>query len=272
VTIFIGGASRTGTTLIQGLICSDEKTIPATAESGYFRKLMEAYIFGLLVWQKETDFYFDSVEEYIALNRKSVGAYFEHLEKRYGAEKIIVQKEPKLTVYFPEIMQLVDDCKFIVMVRDPRDAIASEKVHMQKLYESHQKKHSHNIKESVNTYLNTYNRLFENKKILASNMLFIHYEHVVRTPRQVLQKLRDFTSLKLTIDPTTQGWETTRDKRLSSASVLDGKPISDASIGRYKENLTESETDTLMKIKEKVNSLFGFNVYLADERTLMAEQ
>jgi hypothetical protein len=248
---------------MQGLLCRDTQTIPATAESGYFRKLMEAYVFGLLVWQKETTFYFDSPEEYIALNKQMVGTYLQHLRKRYGQDKIIVQKEPKLTIYFPEVMQLVDDAKFIVMVRDPRDAVSSEMRRLQKLCDMHQKKYVRDIKACIHTYLEAYNRLFENRDSLKERLLFIGYEELVRQPQKALHKIRGFTGLEMAID-TSGGWETTRAQELSSASPLDGQPISDSSIERYKDYLTDNELGVLMNVKDRINALFGFNVYCAE--------
>ena len=41
--IFIGGAMRSGTTLMQGIICNDTQTFPMTAECYYLQFLMELY-------------------------------------------------------------------------------------------------------------------------------------------------------------------------------------------------------------------------------------
>ena len=48
--IFIGGALRTGTTLVHGLLCKDDKTFRMQKESSYLRFLLNTYVEGKRLW------------------------------------------------------------------------------------------------------------------------------------------------------------------------------------------------------------------------------
>ena len=98
--IFIGGHPRTGTTLMQGLVCNHPDTISVTRESQYFRVLVGAYRLGAIGYESsQTSDYFDSLEALTEFHRQLTAPYMQHILKRFGdhPDSIIVQKEPWMT-------------------------------------------------------------------------------------------------------------------------------------------------------------------------------
>ena len=101
--IFVGGGRRTGTTLLQGLICQSSETIAVTNECSYFRKLIEAYELRMKRYAVHTHDYFDSKEDFSAYHKNLTDKYLHYVQNRFGKGKLIVQKEPRLTRYFKDI-------------------------------------------------------------------------------------------------------------------------------------------------------------------------
>ena len=147
--IFIGGAPRTGTTLLKGILCNDNETFPVIRECTYLRYLISAYSQGKFLWDYHTYDYFDSKEDFQNFHREIIDKYFNHVYSRFGQNKVMVQKHPGLAIHFPDLDELYpDECLFILMIRDPRDAIASFlKINRDKGY---------TVKSSLDAYMEPY--------------------------------------------------------------------------------------------------------------------
>lgn len=242
--IFIAGGPRCGTTLMQGLLCKDDETIPMTKESTYFNFLMEAYQKGKFMWNNHTHSYFKDKMEYMGFNRFITDNYFRQVYSLYPAD-VLVHKHPGMTKTFPDIMELYPDSLFIIMLRDPRDAIAS--------YLKIKRDEGYGVDYFVNMFIGEFQQYmdFIKTKGHMPNTLYVRYEDLLLNTEWQMEVLRDFTRLLLDFDPTKNGWESNRVGGEYSTE-LDGKPIDASNIGRYKENLTEDE---LMYIQSRMNEI-----------------
>ena len=259
MTIFIGGYARTGTTLMQGIICSDKRAFPITKESWYLSGLINSYIQGLNTWIEHTDDYFNSLDDYFYFHQQIIHKYIEYIRSRWGDGKI-VQKCPAMTILFPELFDFIQDSVFVVMVRDPRDTIASKITWG--LRSTNQRQNVHNV---LKEYEFRYQRIWEFREKFGHRLLFVHYEELIYNNSSVMNVLRQLTQLQLPIDPLRDRWEHKRDPRTqSSASQLDGHPISDKSIGSYTKVLTPEEILVIEDRASYLNSSFGSDIYLAD--------
>ena len=261
MSIFIGGYARTGTTLMQGIVCSDETVFPATREASYFRGLVAAYRNGLHHWDVHTGDYFDSKEAFRDFHRALLERYFAHLHRRGDTDREIVQKDPTLTMFFPEILELVPDSRFIVMTRDPRDTIASQLRRAEKSGLDLPR----NVGSLMKEYVKLYQAVAGRKQDFADRLLYVRYEELVRDPGPVLDELRRFLGLEIPFDPA-GGWDTKRRADEESGSLLDGRAISSARVGAYREVLTPGEIQLIGQVADQVNRMFGFDVYLAEPR------
>lgn len=253
--IFIGGAARTGKTLLKGILCKDKETFPVIRECTYLRFLINAYAQGKMLWEQHTYDYFDSKSHFANFNKNLLDEYFNYVYKRFGPDKILVHKHPALIQYFPELNELYPGmCKFIVMVRDPRDAIAS--------FLKIKRDEGFNVTEFTGQFISSYTNFMQWYNIVndKSNVLFIKYEELLTDTNMVMQKLRDFTGLELDFDPTIEGWDS---KRGSSeyASVLDGKPIDPSNIGKYVYQLDKDELKFIESHRKEINDIIGFDIF-----------
>lgn len=264
-TIFVGGQSRSGTTLLQGLLCNSDATIETTAECSYFRHLIQAYaatMEGPLRLHAED--YFNDESEKIDVTRKIITPYFVHLRNRFG-DKIPVQKEPQMMGYFPELALLMTNAVFVATFRDPRDVFTSQSLRLQKRGETEISYRAWEQSELARLL-----RMLQGKAILKDRMFFVRYESLCANPQKCLAELNNHLNkrdYKLKLHKMKDfSWQNKRNDQYETVSELDGKEASTKSIGNYKDVLPNDVLDIMMTqlnpfLKEKT----GFEWFCADD-------
>ncbi len=122
---FIGGCPRAGTTLLQSILCSDDTVNPLIGEVGYLYHLVNAYKTGKIDFDRQGKYYFSNLVELRKFSAELANKFLEHTRKRYSNATHIVLKYPLIAELFSDIYELVEDVKFLLVIRDPRDTIAS---------------------------------------------------------------------------------------------------------------------------------------------------
>ncbi len=257
--IFVGGHSRTGTTLMQGQICKSAETMDVTKECSYLRALVEAYELGLRWFKAHTDDYFDTTEDLTAFHRSILEQYFSHLTTRFGGRGRIVQKEPRLSPYFPELAYLMPNAKFVYMTRDLRDIIASQQSRSEKVGGQV------DIAYEINRFMTAHRRVTSVPNLLRDRILFVRYEGLVFHPMETLQTVFAFLGLPWEAAMEETSWTTKRPRFDDSASALDGKPIAASSVGRYQSVLSPALIEEFAKERENLERAIGFDCYVDAE-------
>jgi len=129
-TIFVGGSQRSGTSMLLRLLCTHPTCNRPAKESSYLRTLLQAYRHGRNDFDNDTQAYFHSFESFKQFNQTIVNTIVENLAelnpKTPDVEvDTVVTKEPHMTMFFPELHELLPAAHFVLIVRDPRDIIAS---------------------------------------------------------------------------------------------------------------------------------------------------
>jgi len=221
-TFFVGGSQRAGTTLLQQLLCQDKTVNPMTREASYFRVLVQAYQYGKHDFTHDTRYYFDTPGELLDFHRKIIAGFIEHARGRFPGVSGLVLKDPLLTMYFPEVSELLDDALFIIILRDPRDVIASMVRVGDKLAAEGE---SHFFQQRDMKLLSSHYKKFYIPALTCKavefkkRLLVIKYEDLVSHTGKILEILRRFTKLELP-------WKST--------DILDRGNIDDQSAGRYR--------------------------------------
>ena len=122
--IFVGGAPRSGTTLARAILnahpeiaCGPElRAFPALAR--LYRETVAAMGPTL-----ETHYFF-SAADLKASFRDLIGSFLKPFHERSG-KRFIAEKTPANALYFRELHLLFPESRFIHVVRDPRDVVAS---------------------------------------------------------------------------------------------------------------------------------------------------
>jgi hypothetical protein len=146
-----------------------------------------------------------------------------------------VEKTPKTETYPEEMNELFPDAKFIQMVRDPRAVIASRK--QWNIKEKGHYTEAHRLAREWNRCAREIPRLRRD----SGRFLIVHYEDLVREPRQMLLEICRFGGFEFSesmLRPTRAGsrWQ---GNSAYYYKALDG--ISTAPVDKWKDCLTEDE-------------------------------
>lgn len=271
--IFIGGSQRSGTTLLTQILGQDTSANPALAECAYFRSLLQAYSATRRERADEIPFYFDSQEHFRQFHRQILKQFLEHTQKRYAPAEHLVLKEPHLTLFFPELYQLFPEAKLIMMMRDPRDTLASMYKVRQRIEKSGA---SHpltqmSLAQMVQHYLDFYVPTFTSQDAAyKEHCPFIRYEDLVSAPENLIETLRKLTGLPLDNfdwkQPMTRihPLKEQGNQRVSPwRTELRHQPLSAQNIGQYKA-LFKTEEIRLIESHPGVRAIFDMFAYQAE--------
>ena len=265
--IFIGGAARTGTTLLQSILCSDPSTNPLISEAVPIRYLLDAYKKTINNYHAFPKMYFDDLQDITSIYSNSIEMILNELRKKYECN-VLVLKEPALTKYFPDLFNVVENVRFFSMIRDPRSTIASMVRWGEKMKQRH-KKHffqDKDMRRLSKYYLDFYVPLFKNNDAnFIENIKYLRYEDLVMYPDNILEVIRNFSGLELhDYDPNEKWTRTKLDFEDKSSPMHDavtelyGEPISSSRVDTYRDVLNDNDIAT---IEQKCSLIFRYFEY-----------
>ncbi len=260
--IFVGGAERTGTTLMQLLLCQGAGTNPFVREANYFRRLVEAYAEARTLaytWD-----YFDSVDDLRQYHAGLTRQFLDRTRARFPGTVHLVLKEPTLTQQFPALAELLgDEARFVCMVRDPRDTIGSllTVAERQAAAGAGDAISRDRLKDFCARYRSFYLPLFQTPdRRFPERIIWVKYRDLVLTPGLVIDGLEQRLGLDLSrarrpgpMDTGGIDFSSEFERRSPWHSALYGKAITAERVGTYKTKLTRQE---IAFIEEDLKDLF----------------
>ncbi|MFY9809970.1 sulfotransferase family protein [Aquabacterium sp.] len=270
--VLIGGAMRSGTTVIHRALCTGENTNPYISESWFLLDVMRMYKWNLTRYDVRNADQFGSMENFREVVFDNYRKYVMLISAKYNDPEVMVLKHPELTRYFNDISDYFEDWKFVVIVRDPRDVIASIK-RVQKRHQESGLRTPQTELRSIADFCREYMSYYSSVDFarLKGRYIFLKYEDFVMNSTDQLTKVAMFTGarydagrvLKFSEDHQ-KAANFDKEKRLDDKfagafwSDMYTKDISDASIGSYKADLTE---DQIVEIQQRVGDFgrrFGY--------------
>ena len=244
--IFVGGFLRSGTSLVQSLLCAGKGAGPMIGECVYLRGVVETYLRSLSLFEAHTKDYFDSPEDLRQFCADQAGQFLEQTWRRLGEPEFLVLKHPQLTRYFPPLHALLPQARLIVCIRDPRDIVASAIAAQRRGASEFGTQGPAEIAASV---LATYLPCFGSRvPSCHEQTAYVKYEGLVQEPAAVLPRLARFTGLDLTgfdpaVDRPLARWNLDGSKREGQPfhSELFSETIQDSHVGRFREILSDAE-------------------------------
>ncbi|MEM1402049.1 MAG: sulfotransferase [Pseudomonadota bacterium] len=239
--IFIGGSGRSGTTLLRVMLdshpeiyCGPElKLLPSISNLwGHsvreFRPIMDSYLLDR--------------NEVSRLYREFIESFF-YAALRESGKSRFAEKSPNNVFCFTQLAEIFPDAVFVQIIRDGRDVVSSLLNMDWKTAGSGQKPaYTSSALEAARYWVacvgagrklaiaeNTSHRYFE-----------VRYEDLILQPMKSMRSLLTF--LGEDWDPRVLSYHSIdRDRGLESSSEAVAQPLSDASIGRWRKDLTESQ-------------------------------
>ncbi|APZ93679.1 sulfotransferase family protein [Fuerstiella marisgermanici] len=252
--IFVGGSQRSGTSIAQQMLCQLPAANPYLHEASFLRSLVQCYVDARTNYDRNEHCYFDSVQELRNFQSGVVHAFLEGLTQRLSKPLHLILKEPHLTILWPFLFELVPEAKFLLMVRDPRDVIASMITVGEKLKRLGQQYLfvDRDIPSLCAHFLSFYQPAFAVKSSEFRRQLgVVHYEELVTDPQQTLVDITKFTGVgfdQIDLDaPLRPGMVKTEEFKKSNffspwTTELSGLNPSKTRIGNHVNVLTPVET------------------------------
>lgn len=253
----VGGAMRSGTTVIHRALCTATNSNPYISESWFLLDLFDLLRWNMQRFEVRHKDQFGSPEEFLRLIQLNLNYYIDMLSTRYGHPEVLILKHPELTKHFITMQPLAPNMRFLVIVRDPRDVIAS----IIRVNERHRESGTWTPHGSLKTmpefcdyYSSYYDSVFARRADFGSNLMFVRYEDVVSNPVETFGHISRFSGARYEGDSMTrftdehaQASNFRKDLRLEDPlsgafwSELYTKDLSTEGIGKYKQTLSPSD-------------------------------
>ena len=256
--IFVGGCMRSGTTIVQRLLCSSPVTNPILSECYYLAEQLGLYMKSRSTFEMRSREYFSNVEGLTAFTREIVDRFLSLTLSNCAPAKTLVLKNPELTRYFPLLASWYPHALFVVTVRDPRDTVTS----ILNVADQHRKD---GVTSSITRmgrdmallsrfYKSYYRPVLSHLKEMKDQVIMVRYEGFVKETDEVVAAVSRFCDIPLRhqdmADEKAWGGETPYfdDQKRSGHKFFDAfwsplynKALSESRIGRYKDYLAGDE-------------------------------
>jgi hypothetical protein len=270
----IGGAMRSGTTIIHRALCTARNSNPFLSESWFLRDLLAMYRFRLSRFDTMGEDQFGPAEAYSRMLAEDVEDYLRTVSARHGGPEILILKQPELIRSFTELARLSPLMLFLAVVRDPRDVVAS----MKRVRDSHGRDGVAGPLAAQRTtaalcdfYGGHYAGLEETARELGGRLKVVRYEDFMRSPRESVAEIGAFCGARYELDevadfrPDHAGSATfDKERRSRDAfsrafwSDLYTQKLSDERIGRFAESLNPAEIAEIQSRLAFVGRRFGY--------------
>tara|TARA_Y100000590_G_scaffold459008_1_gene614968 strand:+ start:1643 stop:2482 length:840 start_codon:yes stop_codon:yes gene_type:complete len=198
--VFICGCMRTGTTILQRIICSAEDLGNMKGECFWITDQMDSF------QQLQNNFvnrladYFKNENEYENYTKKLIENF---ILRDCANDKTNrpVYKNPELTFHIPTLVKWFQFSDIVISIRDPRDTICSfieiiEK-HNKNNISSRLSKIGRDIDILCDHYFFYYKKFFKDFNYLKNKCLVIKYEDIVNKNDKTINYLSEGLSVKI---------------------------------------------------------------------------
>ncbi|MCP4171573.1 MAG: sulfotransferase [Fuerstiella sp.] len=268
--IFVGGSQRSGTSIAQQILCQHPDANPYVFESSFLRQLVCCYSEARSNFNNNHKSYFGDLQGLRNFNCGVVQAFLEQVNVRLGNHSHLILKEPHLTLVWPHLYELVPQAQFLMIVRDPRDVIASmvQVGARQKAAGQYYEFVNRDMPRLCRHFLSFYEPSFSVQDENFKNQLaVVHYEELVNDPKQMLQEIASFTGISFDQIDTEQTPDTGHVQPQTTTSALyspwvtevSGQKLSKGRVGNYLNVLTPSEVAQVEEHCSEFFEWFGYS-------------
>ena len=265
-TFLLAGARRTGTTLLNAVLCSDPATNPLVGEAQLLTRTVETYVWGKEHFDLFVEDYFGDPGSFRSFYAARVADFFDQARRRFRPASHLVLKNPELSLVLGDLAELDSEARFLISVRDPRDQVTSElDTGLRQLDRGWEnpvaaERDIEALAHMINRY---YAPILDTRDRYPERIHFVRYEDLVLRTTETLDRLSAFTGLDLgsfdrDADWARVGLDWERYRGLPSFTSAYGKKIDASRVGRHVRHLSEAEIDTVDRTCRELMISFGY--------------
>jgi len=245
--IIVGGAMRTGTSLLQNVLSTSPSANDMMVECQYLTAQLSLYVNWRNNPERSLSDFFEDENDFEDYTKSLVVDYLKRTHKQQGNPEHLILKHPEMTPFFPLLAKFLPSARFIVALRDPKDVVASMLAVAERQEKmgrmSNMLQAGRDMQKLTNLFMNFYRGLNRIPNQTPRKLAYIKYETLVTEPESLFPALMEFTGLDLTKYDPTADWIYTRPRSVNKAfdTEIRGKGLSASSIGNYRAALSAEE-------------------------------
>lgn len=278
--IFIVGYMHSGTSMVQHMISNHTQVFSPPGEVKLIENLDSMPDINYMSSTTKSEYYLNCIRngfhfnKYHSINRElpmdelevlnSVQYTSDHVEnffncldalKNHFGKSIWLEKSLNNIFYSKIIKKYISNPKFIGIIRDPRDVVASKKIREATLdsgrYKQEQiplkklEKHSVPILDAL-SWRSTARQILNKSSITPSTFITVQYEDLVNKPEIYVKNILEFIGLPYDSEILDFSFSNSADPKQKK-----GRGISKSAVGRYKSKLTEAEVCAVQWVTRK---------------------
>lgn len=250
--ILVSGPPRSGTTMLQHILCGPHTALKLP-ECSFITRAIEHY--SNIVRYSDAqrfDAYFGSRERAREIYSNIIKILLSYAEQTYNpANKTLILKDPELSLFLHYATELFPPTTRVVLsIRNPLAVIASIKQVTKRSGKNF------DLLEASRQIFTYYYEIWQFKASNETkNVMFVKYEEIASRRQETLEELRDFCGYELNL----QGDRTTTyDPSDPFYSPLSGKPVTDEAVAEWQRILNSKEINSILKDFAGVMENWGY--------------
>ncbi|MDP6890465.1 MAG: sulfotransferase [Phycisphaerales bacterium] len=262
----MGGSPRSGTTLLQSILCSAPGTTPMMAECAPLRFLLESCQKTVGHTKVNPGDYFDGKQGVVRLYTALCKHFLNDVRARHDAN-VAVLKEPAMGPSLPLLLDTIPDALIIAIARDPRSIVLSMREWGRRSRDRGADSHfeSATTAELAEEVANAYRQLTRLPAEFAGDRIFfLRYEDLVHEPLWTSRVLAAVTGLDLSNYNPSAGWDVAKmgfgsgTPRDDAKTPLYGKKVAATRVSAWRTDLAPEDIAEIEEVASFYMSLFGY--------------
>lgn len=260
---FIVGLRRSGTTLVNSILCSDPAANPQIGEAQPLLHFLEAIGWCAENHDRMTRHYLASRFELEEYGKFICQNLIERCWNTQGQPPNLILKNPELAFHIERLLSYFSSARFVVCVRDPRDQIASEHdvIARRSAAGSGERFLAMPLTQK---YVSVLNKVLQSAKEAPDRFCFVRYEDLVSDPRRECERLAEFCNLDLSSFEPDREWQRMAVSlddlaKRPSFSKLYGQPVSPTQVGRFRQVLSKSDIEVIERMSAPLMAQFRYD-------------
>lgn len=256
--VLVTGSMRSGTTLLQQVLCTAPDANPFVQGCRYLTGQIEIFARYAGPDRLFVEDYLGGPQALLGFTRGILERLLAETHRRHGEPRHLVLKNPELARVLKQAAILLPEARFVVSLRDPKDIVASmiavggrHRSHGVASFLAAAGRDIDRLCAAYRDYALPVIQALADDPGLRARLCFVRYESLVGETTATIARLSAFTGIALAPEPVTagNGWRSTVVPGDMTAhahwaaylTALSGGPISATSVGRYREVLSEAE-------------------------------
>lgn len=253
--ILIMGARRTGTTLMNQILCNDPRANPHVAECQLLVNVCDNLRWSENNYDRVVRWYFSDRADALGWFRRCTDDFLRTAAANLGNPSFLVLKAPAFSQCKQQLDELLPQARSVVCVRNPFDQVVSEldvgERQIQKGIHAKAAEAARNrdVKMLAERYASVYEKLLPQ---LGARDLIVRYEDLINNLDGELSRLEAHTGLDLGGYDPASAWKRFEHKselaRMPAHVEQYGSPLDKSRVGRFEHALSAAEVDQIRQV------------------------